>query len=443
MAVREFFPGFPGLRIFTLLVLGVTLMAISVHGQSREELEKQRKQIQQEIQELQKAQSSIKKDKKASLGQLSLIQNKLAKRNAVINNINAQVKLIDDNIYSNNREIYRLQKQIDTLKEHYGRTIEYAYKNRSNYDMLNFIFSATSFNDAVRRVAYLKSYRSYRDDQVANINKTREMLQGKIIALNNNKKEKSQVLVEQSKELKTLEVEKKEKSSYLSKIKERERELGKELDAKKRIDRNLQNAIASIVRREIEAARKRAAEEAKRLAAANASTPAAKPATKPESSTAGKAPAPRKANVLESTPEVTRVSVGFENNRRNLPWPVDKASVNSSFGRKKIEGTTLIEDNIGLTLGVQSGATVKAVFEGIVSSIYDVAGSQTVTIKHGKYFTTYYNLTSVSVSKGTEVKMGQVIGRAGENDDGEGEILFVVNNEAKFENPELWLKPKN
>jgi septal ring factor EnvC (AmiA/AmiB activator) len=440
MAVREFFPG---LRIFTLLVLGVTLMAISVHGQSREELEKQRKQIQQEIQELQKAQSSIKKDKKASLGQLSLIQNKLAKRNAVINNINAQVKLIDDNIYSNNREIYRLQKQIDTLKEHYGRTIEYAYKNRSNYDMLNFIFSATSFNDAVRRVAYLKSYRSYRDDQVANINKTREMLQGKIIALNNNKKEKSQVLVEQSKELKTLEVEKKEKSSYLSKIKERERELGKELDAKKRIDRNLQNAIASIVRREIEAARKRAAEEAKRLAAANASTPAAKPATKPESSTAGKAPAPRKANVLESTPEVTRVSVGFENNRRNLPWPVDKASVNSSFGRKKIEGTTLIEDNIGLTLGVQSGATVKAVFEGIVSSIYDVAGSQTVTIKHGKYFTTYYNLTSVSVSKGTEVKMGQVIGRAGENDDGEGEILFVVNNEAKFENPELWLKPKN
>jgi septal ring factor EnvC (AmiA/AmiB activator) len=66
-----------------------------------------------------------------------------------------------------------------------------------------------------------------------------------------------------------------------------------------------------------------------------------------------------------------------------------------------------------------------------------------VTIKHGKYFTTYYNLTSVSVSKGTEVKMGQVIGRAGDNDDGEGEILFVVNNEAKFENPELWLKPKN
>ena len=102
----------------------------------------------------------------------------------------------------------------------------------------------------------------------------------------------------------------------------------------------------------------------------------------------------------------------------------------------------MIEDNIGLTLGTQEGISVKAVFEGIVSSIYDVAGSQTVTIKHGKYFTTYYNLTGVTVSKGQEVKMGQVIGKAGANDDGDGEILFVVNNEATFIDPQLWLKPR-
>lgn len=419
------------------------MMAVTVHGQSREELEKQRKQIQQEIQELQKAQSSIKKDKKASLGQLNLIQSKLAKRNAVINNINAQVKLIDDNIYSNNREIYRLQRQIDTLKEHYGRTIEYAYKNRSNYDMLNFIFSATSFNDAVRRVAYLKSYRSYRDDQVANIIKTREMLQGKIIALNNNKKEKSQVLIEQSKELKTLEVEKKEKSSYLSKIKEREKEINKELAAKNRLNKNLQNAITAIVRREIEAARKKAADEAKRLATENSSNAAKTSSVKAESGNSAKAPAPRKVSELENTPEVTRVSIGFENNRRNLPWPVDRASISSPYGINKIEGTSITENNAGVTLAVQAGAAVKAVFEGQVTSIFDIGGSMTVTIKHGKYFTTYHNLTSVNVSKGVQVKMGQVIGKAGVNDDEEGELLFMVTNEDKFVNPELWLKPKN
>ena len=97
--------------------------------------------------------------------------------------------MIDNNIYNNNREIYRLQKQIDTLKEHYGRTIEYAYKNRSNYDMLNFIFTSTSFNDAVKRVSYLKSYRTYRDDQVANIIKTKVTLE-KIATLLEQKREK-------------------------------------------------------------------------------------------------------------------------------------------------------------------------------------------------------------------------------------------------------------
>ncbi len=427
------------LRLIAFFLFMIPALHLSLQGQTREELEKKRKEIQQEIEELQRAQSAISKDKKASLGQLNLIQSKLQKRNAVIDNINSQVRLIDNNIYNNNREIYRLQKQIDTLKEHYGRTIEYAYKNRSNYDMLNFIFTSTSFNDAVKRISYLKSYRTYRDDQVANINKTKATLENRIATLSENKKEKSQVLVEQSKQMKILEEEKKEKSGFVNKLKSREKELEKEMAAKKRVERNLQNAIASIVRREIEAARKKAADDARKLAEANA----AKPKTNaPEAAAPKNTPSVRKATPLESTPEVTRVSVGFENNRRNLPWPVDKANVTSGFGKKKIEGTTLVEDNIGLTIGTQEGIAVKAVFEGIVSSIYDVAGSQTVTIKHGKYFTTYYNLTGVNVSKGQEVKMGQVIGKAGVNDDGDGEILFVVNNEATFVDPQLWLKSK-
>ncbi len=136
------------------------------------------------------------------------------------------------------------------------------------------------------------------------------------------------------------------------------------------------------------------------------------------------------------------MSVGFENNRGNLPWPVDKATITSSFGRQKIEGTNVIEDNGGVTIQTESGSSVKAVFEGVVTTIYDVAGSQTVTIKHGKYFTTYFNMSSVNVSKGAKVSMGQVIGKAGENFDGDGEIVFMVNEELKFVNPELWLKRK-
>lgn len=420
---------------FLFIFIAASFISFS---QSREELEKRRKEIQQEIQELQRAQSEISKDKKAGLSQLKLIEKKLRSRYAVIDNLNEEMRFIDNTIFSDNREIYRLQKELDTLKKQYAKTIEYAYKNRSSYDMLNFIFSATSFNDAVRRVSYLKTYRQYRDEQVGNINRTQRELTSKINTLTKDKKEKGKVLVEQNKQKEILESEKKEKNQFVAKLKSREKEIEKEMAAKRKIERSLQSSIAAIVKREIEAARKKAEEEAKKAAASASSIKGTE--IKSTSTTASGNVSARKVNVLENTPEVTKVSVGFENNRGNLPWPVDKATVTAGFGRQKIEGTSIIEDNIGLTIQTVPGSTVKAVFDGTVTTVYDVAGSQTVTIKHGKYFTTYYNLSSVNVIKGTAVKMGQSIGKAAQNDDGDGEIIFVVNVESKFVDPEEWLK---
>jgi len=418
----------------------ILLLFVAIDGlaQSREDLERKRKEIQQEIASLQEAQTTISKDKKASVSQLKLIEKKLKNRYAVINNLNDEMDLIDNTIFSNNREIYRLQKQLDTLKQQYAKTIEYSYKNRSSYDMLNFIFTATSFNDAVKGATYLKSYRKYRDEQAANINRTQKELAQRIEMLTANKQEKGKVLEEQNKQKSILEGEQKEKNQFVSKLKAREKEIEKEVAAKKKVERSLQNSIAAIIKREIEAARRKAEDEARKLASSTAAKPAEKaPAAGPAST----APV-RKANILENTPEVTKVSVGFENNRGNLPWPVDKGTITSSFGRQRIEGTKIDEDNSGVTIQTLSGAPVKAVFEGVVTTVYDVAGSQTVTIKHGKYFTTYFNLSTVSVSKGAKVSMGQVIGKAAENFDGDGEILFMLNEEMRFVNPEIWLKNK-
>lgn len=428
-------------RSIYITLIGSFLFAFAIvaNGQTKEELEKRRREIQQEIASLQKAQSEISSDKKASLSELKLLERKLRSRYAVIDNLNDEMRLIDNTIFNNNREVYRLEKQLDTLKQQYARTIEYAYKNRSNYDMLNFIFTATSFNDAVKRATYLKSYRKYRHEQVDNINRTQKEISNRITLLTQNKQEKSKVIEEQNQQKELLESEKKEKNQFVTKLKAREKEIEKEVAAKRKVERSLQNSIAAIIKREIEAAKRKAEEDARKAAAANVTAPVAKPST----STAAASAAPiRKTNVLENTPEVTKVSVGFENNRGNLPWPVDKATITSSFGRQRIEGTKIEEDNGGITIQTESGASVKAVFEGVVTTVYDVAGSQTVTIKHGKYFTTYFNMSSVSVSKGAKVNMGQVIGRAGENFDGEGEIVFMVNEELRFVNPELWLKRK-
>ena len=159
--------------LILVLFLGAAsaLQAQPVSGQ-RSELESERKAIQEEMKQIQGAIDKVKGQKSQSLGQLNMLKRKMALQEKYISNINNELHLIDDEIYLSNLEIYRLQKQLDTLKSEYARTIVYSYKNRSNFDYVNFVFSSTSFNDALRRIAYLKSYRTYREKQVETINET-------------------------------------------------------------------------------------------------------------------------------------------------------------------------------------------------------------------------------------------------------------------------------
>ncbi|HRP55966.1 peptidoglycan DD-metalloendopeptidase family protein [Agriterribacter sp.] len=426
-------------KFFFLLFVLLCGLQISSWSQSKDELESQRKQIQQEIEELRKSQNTIQKNKKESLGQLARIRNLIKKRDAVIETINRQVRMINDDINKNNREIERLKNELDTLKAQYAKTIEYAYKNRSSYDMLNFIFSAVSFNDAIKRIAYLKAYREYRGEQVDNIHQTQLLLSQKNQALAENKNLKTQTLAVQSQQMQKLEEEKKQKDAVVSRLKLREKELNKQLTSKRKLETNIKNSIAAIIKREIMEAEK--AERARREAAAKAAG-----GSKPVAAAASTSS--RAANKLENTPEVTAVSVGFENNRRKLPWPVGRGDITGPFGRHKIEGTRLYEDNIGVYIQTNIGAPVKAVYEGTVSSVHSFGAVSAVTIRHGKYLTTYYNLTGITVNKDEEIKLGQVLGKAAESEDedGIGKVLFVVTvvvgNNPKYLNPEDWIKPR-
>ncbi len=424
-----------------ILLVGGSLVSPLQAQQTKDDLENQRKEIQKEIEDLRKSQLSVKKNKQESLGQLARIRNLIRKRDAIINNINRQVHLINNDINNNNQEIDRLKNELDTLKAQYAKTIEYAYKNRSNYDMLNFIFSAVNFNDVIKRIAYLKAYREYREKQVENIYHTQLLLAQKNETLAGNKALKSKTLEEQGKQMKKLEDEKKQKDAVVSQLKLKEKELDKQLSSKRKLENNIRNSIAAIIRREIMEAEK--AEKAKRDAAAKAGGTATVAATTPGSATATRA-----ASKLENTPEVTAVSVGFENNRRKLPWPVSRGNITGQFGRHKIEGTSLFEDNIGVYIQTNIGEAVKSVFEGIVSSVHNFGAVSAVTIRHGKYLTTYYNLTSIAVQKNQEIKLGQILGKAAESEDedGIGKVLFVVTvvvgNNPKYLNPEEWIKSR-
>src|SRR5215211_7974615 len=159
----------------TLVAILFFLSSMVVFAQTAEDkakMERERQAIQEEIKEIQSVYSKVKGQKKETIGQLSLLQKKLALQDKYINNINKEIKLVSNEIYLSAVEVNRLQRQLDTLKSQYAKSVVYAYKNKSTYDYLNFIFSSNSFNDALKRVTYLKSYRSYRQQQVANIIQT-------------------------------------------------------------------------------------------------------------------------------------------------------------------------------------------------------------------------------------------------------------------------------
>src|SRR5689334_11972833 len=199
------------IRKLIISLLAFTFFFTARSQETKEDIQKKQQQLLEEIADLNGTLSQIKKNKKQSLGQLALVQRKIEARQELITNINKDLRRISDNIYSNQLQIYRSKKELDTLKDQYAKSLVFAYKNRSNYDYLNFLFSATTFNDAIKRIAYLKSYRQYRETQVDNIVKTQQLVQQQISALNSNRTEKNNSLKEQSKQLTVLEDDRKEK----------------------------------------------------------------------------------------------------------------------------------------------------------------------------------------------------------------------------------------
>jgi len=424
-------------RLFFLFVFVFTGAGFLYAQDDKSQMERERQEIQQELANLQKNYNQIKGQRSATLGQLSVLKRKIQVQERYLNNINREIRYLNDDIYSSTLEIIKMRKQLDTLKAQYSRSVVYAYKNRSNYDFLNFIFSAANFNDALKRIAYLKSYRSYREQQVNSIIETQQQIEKRKQLQISQMNEKKAAIQNQAKQVEVLQSQKKEKDVAVTELRSKEKELKKQIASKQKRDRDLKSAILAIVRREAKKAEEEAKAKAKArenvtttdVGAANTNTRTTTATTKPKS-------------YLDLNAEDVKLNASFESNRGKLPWPVDNGVVSIHFGPYEVEGTKLRGDNPGVTIATPStGMAVKSVFNGEVAGVYNMGDGMAVTIRHGKYFTTYSNLTSVSVGKGTEVATGQSIGKVGQSDDGSGgQIDFILMIESKNVNPEPWLR---
>jgi septal ring factor EnvC (AmiA/AmiB activator) len=392
------FANSPGVFAVMLFLMGITMG--SVFSQDRGELERNKRQIEQQIalinQMLRETQSSAE----LNVSQLMILNNRISSRQNLINNLNAELSLLNRQINNLTREQEQLEKELEELKESYARMIYYAYRNRSSYQRMMFIFSSKDFNQAYLRLRYLQQIARHRQVQAEKIVETTERLRESIEELEVQKAEQQQVLARQREEVAELTKEREEHTRNVNQLKRKERELMQQLREQEKAARDLQQAIERVLAEE-----RRKAEEAARAAG------------RPT------------AEAFRLTPEDRIISTNFAENKGSLPWPLERGIITAFFGEQPhpvLPGIKIV--NNGIDISTTQGSRARAIFEGTVSRVISIQGGYAVIIRHGEYLSVYANLSEVLVAQGQKVQVRQDIG-----------VVATDAREAKtFVNLQVW-----
>ena len=354
-------------------------MSSIVFAQSMEQLKKNKEALDRQIELAQKNLNKTVSGKKLTLTQINTIKAQVRMMQQKISTINSEMKNLDNQINENTGKVHNLQGRLADLKKEYAGMIRFAQRNRNSYDKMMFIFAASDFNQAYKRIKYLQQFGQYRKKQAAYIQGTEKELSDKIVVLDKSLKTKNSLLKEQVSEKGKLDKKKSEQSVVLNQLSKQEKQISQDIQKKRREQDAINRKIRAEIQRIIALERKREEEKVKeeqRIAAAKAKAenrpipvaPVAKPKTNSE--------------LLRATPEAARLSTAFESNRGSLPAPVANGYITAHFGKYMVDQAS--GTNEGITYQTSEGATVRAVFNGEVRSVSTALGKYFVLIRHGE-----------------------------------------------------------
>ena len=391
-----------------LLILAALFCALNLaaQNQSLDALRDEIRRAEEEIRATNDLLAKTKKDKQVTQNQLKLIQNRIRNRKQIIANLEKQTQVINGDIGTKNDTVHAMQNELTQLRKEYADMVYAAYKNYKLNNFLVFLFASKDFNDATRRISYMRRYNRMRQQKAEQIKSVADSLHVQIGELENRKAELTKVRDTRTQEVSSLGKDEKQYQSSLSEINTKSGKLSSEIRKKQSQINKLQQRIQAII-----------AEEARK----NRATP--KSAAQEE--------------------YIANLSGRFDQNKGLLPYPVRGGVIVDRYGvHPHATQKGLMVNNKGVNIASGSGAEVRAVFEGDITQIVFVQGlNNTVIIRHGNYLTTYSNLASVNVKTGDKVTLNQVIGRLSNSDDSDDCVLhFEIWKETENLNPEQWLR---
>lgn len=392
------------------LILFGLLFAVAGQGlaQSKADLQRQRDAIAAQLANTERLLGQARENRSNAVSELQLVDQVIAQREALIRQYRQALRQNEREMNGTDSEIRSLEGHIAALRDEYARMVQQAYRMKLAENPMLYLFAAESFSQAVLRFQLLQSYAELRKAQVAEIQSNQEDLTAKRSTLEAERRTTQQLLDGLAVEREQLNADRAERERIVQSLKSEEERLRRE-QRQAAAERDRLNAE---IRRLIEA----------ELAAERASS----------------------AGEYALTPAGKIVSEAFERNKSTLPWPVMRGVMTGRFGRQNhptLPGITI--DNNGIDITTDAGAAATAIFDGRVTSVFDIPGSgATIIVSHGAYRTVYSNLTSVTVAKGQEITRGSTLGKVrtvGGSSVLHFEVWKIQGNEKSPVDPAAWL----
>ena len=397
------------MKLFTKILL-LLLLNSSLMAQQKAKLQERKKLLLEEIQFSNKVLEQTKKEKDVSFHQLKTLKQKIAIRSQLIRTIQKEVGYIKKEIELIQNEKLLLELELDSLKVNYTYLIQQAYKSRKHFNRLLFLFSSRDFQQAYKRLSYMRQISQYRLSQANTISVKQAELDDNIFILKKQKSIKQNLIDNKQIEYELYNKEQAQEAISLAALSEKEKELKMALEEKKNQRKKIQKEIERII-----------ADELKKVA--NSSS----------------------IKKFASTPEAIKLSNSFNSNKGSLPWPVSKGLVISKFGKQKhpvLAGVNI--ENNGVEIATEAQSACRSIFKGKVSSILTMPnGTKVVMIRHGEYISVYSNLGEVFIEKGQEVSTKENIGLVyTSKQEGATVIDFQLWKSSQKLDPQSWLMKK-
>lgn len=394
------------LAIYCLFVLNLT----GLGQDKKQQLQNNKQKIEAEIEYNTRLLEETKKTKKTTLNQLIILKNQIESREKLIQTINEQIKSADNQIALNNEIISELRKDLKNLKDEYAKMIYFAYRNRSSFDRLMYIFAASDVNQAFKRLKYFQQYANYRKTQAELIINTQEDIQFTILELENHKHEKLELLMSLKEERDHLASTRLQQNSTYSILNQKEKDLAKTIREKEKAAKKLQKEIEKIIAEEI--------------------------------SLASKKTGTTKTGTFALTPAEMKLSASFEENKGGLPWPLEKGIISSTFGEHPHPVLKQVKTkNNGIDIITDEKTKARAVFGGEVTRVMSIPNyNYVIMIRHGEYLSVYSNLSEVYVQNGQQITTKQEIGEVHtDKKESKTELHFELWKGKSLLNPSNWL----